>query len=176
MKIIIRQEKESDYQNTEFVVEEAFKNAELSDNTEQLLVHRLRECNTFVPELSLVAENKEGIVGHVLFTRIWIEGYQKWESLALAPVSVLPEYQKQGIGSQLIRKGLKKATELGFQSVIVLGHKDYYPKFGFKKASNWQIKCPFKVPDEVFMAIDLTGNSLDGKAGVVCYPPEFGIV
>ena len=88
-------------------------------------------------------------------------------------MAVLPKFQKKGIGGSLIIEGLKKAKELGYKSVIVLGHKEYYPKFGFKKASKWGIVCPFEVPDEYFMAIELTAETLSEKTGTVVYPQEF---
>ena len=88
-------------------------------------------------------------------------------------MAILPEFQGLGVGSELIKEGMEKAKELGFNSIIVLGHKDYYPKFGFKKASRWKIKCPFKVPDEAFMAIELSDGALEDKAGIVVYPDEF---
>jgi predicted N-acetyltransferase YhbS len=91
-------------------------------------------------------------------------------------MAVISEYQKKGIGSKLVAKGLEKAKELGFNSIIVLGYKDYYPKFGFQRASRWDIKCPFEVPDEVFMAIELTEKALNGKPGIVQYPDEFNEV
>lgn len=93
--------------------------------------------------------------------------------MALAPVSVAPEYQKKGIGSQLIRTALKNAKDLGYCSVIVLGHKDFYPKFGFKPASLWNIQAPFEVPDDVFMALELTDHSLEKVQGVVHYSKAF---
>ena len=88
-------------------------------------------------------------------------------------MAVIPEYQRKGIESKLIKKGIEKAKELGFDSIIVLGHEDYYPKFGFERASKWNIRCPFEVPDEAFMAIELTEKALEGKAGTVKYPDEF---
>jgi predicted N-acetyltransferase YhbS len=90
-------------------------------------------------------------------------------------LAVLPELQKQGIGEKLITEGLRKAKELGFSSVIVVGHKDYYPKYGFEKASKWNIKCSFKVPDEAFMAIELNIGALTEKSGIVEFPKEFEI-
>jgi predicted N-acetyltransferase YhbS len=110
-----------------------------------------------------------------LFSKIKIIGVKEYESLALAPMAVLPKYQKQGIGAKLIKEGLKKAKKIGFDSVFVLGHKDYYPRFGFEKASRWNIKCPFKVPDEAFMAIELSVGALKERSGIVEYPKEFGI-
>jgi Predicted acetyltransferase len=76
----------------------------------------------------------------------------------------------------LIKKGMDKAKKLGFDSIIVLGHKECYPKFGFQRASKWDVKCPFDVPDEVFMAIELTEKALEGKAGTVEYPDKFNEV
>lgn len=175
MNIIIKQEQVKDYKITEKVVKRAFANAEHSDNDEHNLVRRIRNSNVFIPELSLVAINDNNEqVGHILLSKIKIKNEdQVVESLALAPVSVLPEYQNQGVGKLLISKALQKAKELRFNSVVVLGHPEYYPKFGFKKASTWGIKAPFEVPDESFMAVELGGNTLDKVSGVVEYPRVF---
>jgi predicted N-acetyltransferase YhbS len=102
LNIIIRQKTEKNYEISETVVEKAFKNEVRSDHKEQFLVAKLRKSNVFVPELSLVAEINEEIVGHIMFTKLLIkEGEMEYESLALAPVSILPEYQNKGIGSKL---------------------------------------------------------------------------
>jgi predicted N-acetyltransferase YhbS len=138
-----------------------------------LLIEKIRKGENFIPDLSLVAEINNRIVGHILFSKIKIVGDSIFESIALAPMAVIPAFQKQGVGSKLIKKGMAKAKELGFDSIIVLGHKDYYPKFGFERASKWNIKCPFKVPEEAFMAIALTKKALEDKAGTVKYPDEF---
>ena len=171
----IREETETDFSITEKLIETAFKNAEFADHNEHILVQSLRKSSAFIPELSLIAEIEDKIVGHILFSKIMILGTMEFESLALAPVSVHPEFQKSGIGGKLIQEGLKKAKELGYESVIVLGHKDYYPKFGFRKASEWDIKCPFEVPDESFMAIELKKDTLVGKSGTVRYSEVFVI-
>src|SRR5699024_3295995 len=156
MNFIIRQEQKSDYEITERVVKIAFASAEQSDQDEHNLVSRIRQSDVFIPELSLVAvdKDKNEILGHILLSKVLIGNgdNQKVKSLALAPVSVLPDYQNKGIGKFLIEKSLKEAKELGFQSVIVLGHPEYYPKFGFRKSSLWQIKAPFEVPEEALMA------------------------
>lgn len=101
------------------------------------------------------------------------ETEKEYESLALAPVSVLPEYQNRGIGNKLILESLRLAKDIGFKSVIVLGHDKYYPRFGFKPASIWGIKAPFDVPDEVFMALELENRSLDEITGTVAYSKAF---
>lgn len=174
MKLLIRQEKENDYKNSEIVVKEAFRNAKYTDNTEHILVAKLRLSENFIPELSLVAEQDKKIIGHLMFTKLIIddEGHN-YNSLALAPVSVLPEYQNMGVGDKLIRKGLLIAKERGYKSVIVLGHKDYYPRFGFKPASRWEIRAPFEVEDEAFMALELVVGELNKIRGTVIYSKEF---
>jgi putative acetyltransferase len=91
-------------------------------------------------------------------------------------MAVSPGLQKQGIGGQLIKHGLLKATELGYKSVIVLGHEHYYPKFGFIPADKWNIKSPFDVPTNVFMGIELVENGLQKVKGTVQYPKEFDTV
>lgn len=114
------------------------------------------------------------LFGHILFSKIKIVNEGKTaESLALAPVSVLPKYQNQGVGRRLIEEGIKAAKELGYGSVIVLGHPEYYPKFGFEKASLWGIKAPFEVPDDAFMVLELSENGLKDHSGVVEYSAAF---
>jgi len=145
---------------------------------EAKLVDLLRDGDTFVPELSLVATIDNKIVGHILFTKIKIadDKQNEFDSLALAPMAVKPDIQKNGIGGQLIRAGLDKARELNFKSVIVLGHEHYYPKFGFVPTNRWNIKSPFDVPTNVFMGIELMEGGLKNVSGTVKYPKEFDIV
>ncbi|MEW9502988.1 GNAT family N-acetyltransferase [Jeotgalibacillus marinus] len=175
MNINIRQELTKEYRLTEEVVKQSFLNETFSDKTEHRLVHRIRKSDAFIPELSLVAINKDKeVVGHILLSKIKIiNDNHSEESLALAPVSVLPDYQNKGIGRFLILESLKKANELGYNSVVVMGHPEYYPKFGFKKASLWKIKAPFEVPEETFMALELRENALDNVSGVVKYSSAF---
>lgn len=173
----IRQEEENDHESVFQLIEEAFRNMEHSDHQEQFLVKKLRVSDAFIPELSLVMEDDDGeIAGHILFTKIRIENAsESFESLALAPVSVKPDFQNQGIGSQLILHGHHIARELGYQSVILLGHEKYYPKFGYEKTSNFGISFPFEIPEENGMAIELVKDGLKNVKGVVKYPKEFGI-
>ncbi len=158
----IRQEEENDHESVFQLIEEAFRNMEHSDHQEQFLVEKLRVSDAFIPELSLVMEDDDGeIAGHILFTKIRIENAsESFESLALAPVSVMPDFQNQGIGSQLILHGHHIARELGYQSVILLGHEKYYPKFGYEKTSNFGISFPFEIPEENGMAIELVKDGL----------------
>jgi len=173
--IIIRKENSFDHNRVVELTEKAFETLEISDHNEGKLVDKLRKAPTFIDELSLVAELDGQVVGHILFTPIIIDnGQLQFQSLVLAPVSVLPEFQKMGIGGQLIRAGHQKAKELGFQSAVLLGHPEYYPRFGYKPASGWGIKTHFELPsDDVFMAIELTENALSGVSGTVVFPPEF---
>ena len=167
----IRQENKNDYEEIYNVVKTAFETAEQSDGNEQDLVVALRNSDSFIPELSLVAIKDNKIVGHILFTKIKIGNH---EELALAPLAVLPEYQKQGIGSKLIQQGHKIAKELGYHYSIVLGSETYYPKFGYVPAIQYGIKAPFEVSNENFMAIKLNDTDAEIK-GTVQYAKEFGI-
>lgn len=168
MNILVRKEEEKDYKKIYEVNKLAF-----GQENESKLIEKIRKGKNFIPDLSLVAEIGNKIVGHIMFSKIIIVGSSVFETLALAPMAVIPAFQKQGIGSELIKKGMAKAKEIGFDSIIVLGHRDYYPKFGFERASKWNIKCPFEFPDEAFMAIELTEKALENKAGTVKYPNEF---
>jgi predicted N-acetyltransferase YhbS len=169
MDIFIRKEEERDYTEVEKLLTTSF-----GQENESILVNRLRKNPDFISELSLVAEDKDTIVGYILFFPIIISsGEVHHESLALAPMAVPPDFQSRGIGKQLIQKGLIKAKEKGFNSVIVIGHPEYYPKFGFKPASKWDIKAPFNLPDNVFLALELKDRALKNVAGTVQYPVEF---
>ena len=167
----VRQENKNDYEQIYNVVKTAFENAEYSDGNEQDLVNDLRKSDSFIPELSLVAVKDNKIVGHILFTKIRIG---KHEELALAPLAVLPKYQRQEIGKKLIEAGHKIAKEFGYNYSIVLGSKKYYQKFGYISAIEYGIKAPFEVSNENFMAIKLNDTEVEIK-GTVQYAKEFGI-
>ena len=169
MNIIIRQEVKADHTRIKEINDQAFEQED-----EGSLVNKLRERDQFIPKLSLFAETDEMVVGHILFYPVKIiSSTQKHTTLSLGPMAVLPEYQKKGIGGKLINEGLNLAKDLRFRSVIVIGHPEYYPKFGFTKASYWGIKVPFEVPDEVFMALEIVEGELQNKQGVIEYPAEF---
>jgi len=170
MDIQIRPETVADRQAIYRLIELAF-----GQNNESRLVDLFRKDDCFIPELSLVAHMNEEIIGHIIFTKIVIRGEtgRETSSLALAPMGVLPAHQKSGIGGKLIRAGLSAAKELGHQSVIVMGHKDYYPKFGFLPAEKWEISTHYEVPSEYFMAIELIPGALSNAKGVVEYSAPF---
>lgn len=169
--IKIRQENKEDYEEVYNVVKRAFESAEHSDGNEQDLVVNLRKSQNFISELSLVAIQDKRIVGYILFTKINIGEYKE---LALAPLAVLPEYQKQGIGKKLIKEGHKIAKKLGYHYSIVLGSEKYYSKSGYVPASRYGIKAPFEVSNENFMAIKLNDTNFK-ISGTVEYAKEFGI-
>lgn len=149
--------------------------AAFGQETEAKLVEALRASAAYIPELSMVATLDGKVVGHIQFTRIRIrnDNGAEWDSLALAPMAVEPALQHKGIGSQLVHKGLAAAQGLGHRSVIVLGHEHYYPRFGFEPARKWNIRPPFDVPENVFMALELVKGGLTGVSGVVEYSKEF---
>lgn len=167
----IRRETGANHSRVYEVVKSAFASAEHSDGNEQDLIVKLRASGAFVPELSLVAVENGNIVGHILFTKADVAGHTV---LALAPLSVLPVYQRKGIGLALIAEGHRIAKELGFDYSIVLGHAEYYPKAGYCPASRYGIKAPFDVHDENFMAIKL--NPAAGPLyGTIRYDAAFGL-
>ena len=141
---------------------------------ESFLIETLRKTKNFIAELSLVAEVESKIIGHILFYPIVIISDDREHiALALAPMSVHPSYQRQGIGKKLVVEGLKLAKEKGYSLVIVLGHPEYYPKFGFEKAGKFGTKAPFDAPEDAFMVIELKKDALYGVSGVVKYPQPF---
>jgi putative acetyltransferase len=166
----IRSEREDDIEAIRRVHREAFGRDEEAD-----LVEALRTSEAYLPELSLVAEVGGEVAGHVLLTRLGLEGCPVPPLLALAPVAVRPEYQRKGIGSSLVTAALLQADAAPFAGVVVLGHAEYYPRFGFVPASRFGITCPLPVPDEVFMARERRPGSLAVLHGAVRYPPPFGI-
>ena len=167
----IRQERADDYNAVFQVVSEAFSHAEHSDGNEQELVTLLRASSSFIPELSLVAVEDGKIVGHILFTKISIGNDTE---LALAPLSVLPAYQRRGIGQALIREGHRIAKQLGYGYSVVLGSPAYYPRAGYLPANLYGIEAPFEVQDEYFMAFKLQDDAPQVK-GVVKYDSAFGV-
>ena len=181
--VLLRPEEAKDYPAVYAVIKAAFarvasaieltsdKRALHADGNEHDLASALRQSDAYIPELALVAEVGGRIVGHILFTKAVIAGSVQ---LALAPLSVLPEYQRRGVGSALIREGHRRARELGYGYSIVLGSETYYPRMGYVPAKNFGIVPPFAVADENFMACKLREDA-PAISGVVQYAKEFGI-
>ena len=174
MNCTIRPETPADYTAVATVIEAAFRDLAISDHQEHFLVERLRESDTFIPGLSLVAEQDQQIVGHILLSPIKIVNEENtYPSLALAPVSVHPDFQNQGIGGQLIRMAHHRAKELGYSSIALIGHETYYPKFGYQRAEQFGIRFPFEVPPANAMVAELVPESLKGINGEIEYPVAF---
>lgn len=169
--MIIRREEAEDRERIYAVVQQAFAHAAHADGNEQDLVDRLRESDAFIPALSLVAEIDGKVVGHILFTKAMVG---EEVVLALAPLSVLPGYQKRGIGTALIKEGHRIAAGSGYGYSVVLGSERYYPKMGYVPADQWGIEPPFAVPRENFMACRLRGDAPDIH-GTMRYAGAFGI-
>jgi putative acetyltransferase len=168
--VIIRAEHAADCEAIRAVNVRAF-----ARENEAQLIALLRASTSFIPELSLVAVDEGRVVGHTLFSRIDIRTPDRAvPALALAPMAVLPEHQHRGIGSTLIRHGLEACRLLGHHIVVVVGHPNYYPRFGFSSARAKGLDAPF--PDPVFMVQELTPGALDGVRGAVEYPPPFAAV
>ncbi len=165
--LIIRPETPENKAMIRHVNEEAF-----GDTGEAGLVEKLRSRQAII--LSLVAIDGDRVIGHILFSPVTVESEsQSFSAVGLGPMAVLPLHQKKGVGSELVRAGLEECRRLGHEIVVVLGHPDYYPRFGFVPASTYGIRCEYDVPNEVFMVLELREGALSGRSGTVKYQPEF---
>ncbi len=166
----IRKEKDSDKEKIWKVNVESFET-----EAEANLVNALRDSK--IPFISLIAEEDEEIVGHILFTPVELIGDDSGLKLmGLAPMAVLPKFQKKGIGSQLVKTGKEKCSTQGYDAIVVLGHPEYYPKFGFVPSVKYGIKSEYDAPDEAFMVLELKESSLKDKNGIIKYHAAFGSV
>jgi putative acetyltransferase len=162
-------ETENDIASIREVVTAAF-----GGTSEAELVEAIRNSPNFIPELSIVAIEDGKVLGHILFSPIVIEANKQTVSaLALAPLAVTPVHQHKGIGSQLVQLGLSKCRELGHSLVVVLGHPNFYQRFGFQRANQFGVQAPFTVPDEAFRILELKPGGLINVSGTVRYPAYF---
>lgn len=163
---VIRPEVPADYEAVSRVVAAAF-----GRQNEARLVERLRETPNYVPDLSLVAEENGAIAGHVMFTYVTLDDNERG-ILCLAPLSVTPERQKDGIGGALIREGAARADALGEPLIVLVGHPAYYPRFGFEPARPLGLEPPAGRLEAVFMALRLSQYNADVR-GLVSWPAVF---
>jgi putative acetyltransferase len=165
--VSIRTEQPQDYSAVFLVNERAFGTSD-----EARLVDQVRPV--VQPLISLVAVLEDKVVGHILFTPVAIEGDAKaWRAMALGPMAVLPEYQNQGIGSSLVLAGLDACRRIGEQVVFVLGHPEFYPRFGFQPAAGKSLRYKRPDFDPYFMVAELAPGALNYMSGLVKYHSEF---
>ena len=165
----IRDERDdpADLASVRAINEAAFNRPDEAD-----LIDRLRPEGVVLASLLAILDDRP--VGHILFSRMTIQTTAgSIAAAALAPLAVLPEFQRRGIGGNLIRHGLGVLRGLGEKIVIVLGHPDYYPRFGFSSEKARALENPF--PPEAYMALELTPGALHGIRGKVKYPAAFGL-
>ncbi len=157
--ITVRRELSKDIEDIRAVNKQAF-----GQDDEAAIIEKLRNRGALT--LSLVALRHGQLVGHIAFSKVIIgTDVSSFEAVALAPMAVLPSYQRQGIGSQLVRAGLKECCHLGQHIVVVLVHPSFYPRFGFVPATVKDINCEFDVPEEAWMIVELRAEALAGRAG-----------
>ena len=171
---IIRREQPADYDAIRRINEQAFGRLD-----EAFFVEKLRRNPLFNPALSLVAVKNNIVVGHILFfpAKICSSSGRETEVLTLAPLAVFPGFQQQGIGRSLVDAGIATAKQLGQHHLAaVLGHPEYYPRFGFRKASQYGIQCPFPCPENTLMVLELAAHPLNDISGTIQFPPETAII
>ncbi|MFN8474637.1 MAG: N-acetyltransferase [Anaerolineae bacterium] len=176
--LVIRPETAEDASAVRVVNEQAFARPNEAD-----LVDALRA--NAAPIISLVAEWNGRVVGHIFFSPVTVETRhgasqsggvspdEAFSAMGLGPLAVLPAYQGQGIGAALVRTGLAACRDAGHDFVVVLGHRHFYPRFGFVPARSRGLYSEYDVPDEVFMVVELRDGALAGRGGLVKYRPEF---
>lgn len=167
--MLIRFEEPKDYSAVHELNATAFETA-----VEANLVDKLRLEEQ--PVISIVAEEHGTIVGHIMFSQVSLSGHENLRIMGLAPMAILPTFQRIGIGSRLVKAGLEICKKLGYGAVVVLGHSGYYPRFGFIPAVKYGIGCEFNVPQDAFMVLELQPGYLTGAHGTIKYHPAFNEV
>ena len=165
----VRAEKPGDQEKIRKVHLAAFET-----NSEANLVDALRK--TGIELISLVAEENNEIIGHILFSPVTIDDDSTVKVIGLAPMAVLPNWQRKGVGTKLINEGLKACEQAGYEIAVVLGHPQYYPRFGFLPSVKFGIKSEYNVPADVFMVKELREGALQGITGTIKYHQVFNEV
>ncbi len=154
-------------------VEEAFTTARVADGHERDLVVQVRTGARYVPQLELAAVDGDQLVGYALASATSVtDGERRWEALYLGPICTRADRRDDGIGSLMLRELLSRARTLGYGSMFLAGDTAYYPRFGFKPASTWGVRCQYDIPSELLdniMGIEIVPGALDGVSGVVTF-------
>ncbi len=177
MHLTLRLETPEDHRAVEELTREAFWGFTRPTCDEHYLVHLLRQVPAFVPELNCVAEADGKLVGHIIYSRAKVVDHQgfKHEVLTFGPLSVLPEYWNRGVGSALMRHTIREARRLGYRGIVIYGHPDYYPRFGFQRAEAFGITTPGGKSFDALMALPLQDDGLDGISGAFHEDPVFAM-
>lgn len=178
--MIIRRENEKDYYEVENLTREAFWNVYRPGCNEHLVLHNARTSDEIVPELNYLIEADEKIVAHILYLKISIrtDDGKNIDALMFGPVSVLPELQRKGYGSKLIKFTLEKAAELGYGAVAITGNPDYYHRFGFESAANYNVYYAGMPRDDeapFVMIKELKKGYLSGVVGEIIEPKVYSV-
>ncbi|MBU0607739.1 MAG: N-acetyltransferase [Armatimonadetes bacterium] len=167
----IRTESEDDFPLVRELVKAAFETAHVSSGDEQNYVDRVRESDAYLPELSLVAEDEGELIGHIMLSRMSIvrDDGSDLATLTIAPVSVTPARQNQGVGTSLMQEAMRLAREAGHKSVLLVGDPAYYHRFGFRTTADFGLRSTQGIPDENVMACELVPQALQGVSGTITF-------
>ena len=165
MNIIIRNETDKDYRETENITREAFWDLYKPGCDEHFVLHKLRNSESFISELDFIAVADNEIVGNIIYSKAVISENGFDGILCMGPLSVKPEYQKKGIGSKLLLHSLESALKMGFKAVVIFGNPDYYHRFGFRNAAHYNIVTSEGANFDAFMVYELYEDSLKGISG-----------
>lgn len=164
--ITIRQEREEDWFETEYMTKKAFWNLHVPGCNEHYLVHVLRSSDDYIPEISRVAEIDGKIVGTIMYSNAYVlDGEKRTDVITFGPLCIDPEYQKRGIGGELLEKTMQLAREQGYQAIIIFGEPEYYPRHGFKTCDHYNITTNDGKNFDAFMGIELVPGGLNGVRG-----------
>ncbi|MGE4571339.1 MAG: GNAT family N-acetyltransferase [Candidatus Izemoplasmatales bacterium] len=163
--IQIRLEEEKDYFLVEKITKEAFDGLHGPGCDEHLIVHKLRKSACFIPNLSYVLEKDGQVIGHIVFSKAKVIGDEEYEVISFGPVSIIKNEQGKGYGTKLIQYGIDQAKQLGYKAIVIYGHPEYYPRFGFVNAEKFQITTKDGQNFNAFMALELYEGALDSIKG-----------
>jgi len=165
--LVLRNAKKEDYRTVEQLVREAFWNLYVPGCSEHYVVHNLRKSSDFIPELDFIAEQGGQIVGQIAYSRGTIKGRQgeEKEVMTFGPVSVLPAFQKRGIGSTLIIHTIALARDMGYSAICIYGDPRYYSRFGFRCAEKYEIKTADNKFAVALQVLELRQGALNNVSG-----------